>query len=114
MAIYGERRIGKTSLLHRLELLLKEETDTIFLPLFIQMQLLSSEDDFFGMLIDEVIESIPFQLGYCYLNWFEKYPPSYRGINLLKDLETVIKVWNNSTTILFNSCFFVGRGRSAE
>lgn len=110
VAIYGERRIGKTSLLHRLELLLKEETDTIFLPLFIQMQLLS-EDDFFGVLIDEVIESIPTSVRILLPKLVREISsPSYRGINLLQDLETVIKVWNNSTTIMVQFVFLLDEG----
>ncbi len=116
VAIYGERRIGKTSLLHQLEHLLKLEhlsrkkVDAIFFPLFIQMQMLS-EDDFFGALIDEALKSTPISVK-------ETLPPlvrrtssqPYKGLHLLQDLEMIIPAWNKKAAKPVQLVFLLDEG----
>jgi hypothetical protein len=109
VAIYGERRIGKTSLLHRLEHLLKE-AGPLFFPLFIQMQLLS-EEDFFGALIDEVLKAVPASVKESLPSLMRQtFPQSYKVMQLLQDLETIIQAWNNKAIKPIQLIFLLDEG----
>lgn len=111
-AIYGERRIGKTSLLHRLEYLLKrEETDVIFVPLFVQMQKLAQEESFFGFLMDVLLKSIPTLVKESLPSLARQTTASpYDVLDLSDDLEMVIKTWNDKTQKQIQLVFLIDEG----
>ena len=91
IAIYGERRIGKTSLLHQLAHRLTAQSDIFFIPVFIQMQMLA-EDNFFGVLIDTVIKSIPTSAKKSLPSLIrQRASQPYDVLGLAADLETIIE-----------------------
>lgn len=59
LMIFGERRIGKTSFLHRLNAVLPhiEDPDYVFFPVFIDLQGVS-EDDFFATVDREILATL--------------------------------------------------------
>lgn len=110
VVIYGERRIGKTSLLHRLAYLLKKETDTFFIPSFIQMQLLS-EDDFFEALIDETLKHLPAPVKLVIPSLVRSTSSqTYKGLYLLQDLETIIQAWDEEYSRTIQLVFLLDEG----
>jgi tetratricopeptide (TPR) repeat protein len=60
LLIYGERRIGKTSILHKLRRELKRRGDTpyAFFPVFVSLQGVR-EEEFFATLAEHILEACP-------------------------------------------------------
>jgi len=62
--IYGERRIGKTSILHKLRRELKQRNNALctFFPVFISLQGVP-EEEFFATLVERILDACPHPTG---------------------------------------------------
>jgi hypothetical protein len=95
--IYGERRIGKTSLLHHLKRRLQalEDPEYEFFPVFVDLEG-TREEDFFATLAAEVFEELRPQLeGSTAATPTEASPYGYH--ELVRDLGRVVRVLAKST-----------------
>jgi DNA polymerase III delta prime subunit len=85
MALYGERRIGKTSLLH--QLCHRLEQTKAFIPVFVEMQVVS-EDNFFLALMSAIAKAIRARADVGPL-MADKQPAPYKAWDMVSDLDTV-------------------------
>jgi ligand-binding sensor domain-containing protein/DNA polymerase III delta prime subunit len=85
MALYGERRIGKTSLLHQLAHRL--EQTKAFIPVFVEMQVVS-EDNFFLALMSAIAKAIRARADIGSLT-ADKQPAPYKAWDMASDLDIV-------------------------
>ncbi len=85
MALYGERRIGKTSLLHQLTHRL--EQTKAFVPVFIEMQVVS-QDNFFLALMSAIAKAVRARTDIGPLK-ADKQPAQYKAWDMASDLDIV-------------------------
>lgn len=89
--LYGERRIGKTSILHQLSHRLIEantvEKGYIFYPVFIELQGVP-ERDFFRRILIEIVEATNLDKSLFLLNETDR---PYLNFEALEDLETLVE-----------------------
>ncbi|TEU14055.1 MAG: hypothetical protein E3J21_16940, partial [Anaerolineales bacterium] len=94
VAIYGERRIGKTSLLHQLAHHLRQIRDAEhrYLPVFVSLQIAPSEDRFFYNLMREVANTARKEVGADRLSNLRCDEPraGYSSLDMAYDLDTTL------------------------
>jgi len=97
VAIYGERRIGKTSLLHQLDHRLREMEDPqyLFIPAFVNLQGVPAERLFYT-LMGAVARSCQPRIGPLNLIYAAK-KEGYDAYDLVDDLETVLEALEATT-----------------
>ena len=91
VAIYGSRRIGKTSLLHRLAHALEAASDAgrLFIPVFVSLQTVP-EERFFYALMHGVAAACRKHVELPEL-LCDSRPASYDSLDMTEDLETVVR-----------------------
>ena len=94
LMLIGERRIGKTTMLHQLSKVLKEDSGDIdFLPVYIDLQGVQ-EWAFFYLIMGELVQCFGQRIEDADLLWHrEKDGYDYRNFNA--DLRTVIRTMNS-------------------
>jgi len=97
IALYGERRIGKTSLLHQLAHRLRQMTDAScqYVPAFVSMQMVS-EPRFFYALISAIAKAASAYTRSLNLLMDER-PDRFDSLDLADDLETLLPALQRAT-----------------
>jgi len=97
VAIYGERRIGKTSLLHQLDNRLREMKDLeyLFIPAFVNLQGVPAGRLFY-ILMSAIARSCQPHIGSLDLIYATK-KEGYDAYDLVDDLETVLEALETTT-----------------
>jgi beta-N-acetylhexosaminidase len=97
VAIYGERRIGKTSLLHQLDNRLRQVEDPqyLFIPAFVNLQGVPAERLFYT-LMSAIARSCQPRIGSLDLVWATR-KEGYDAYDLVDDLETVLEALEATT-----------------
>jgi beta-N-acetylhexosaminidase len=92
VAIYGERRIGKTSLLHQLDNRLRQVEDPqyLFIPAFVNLQGVPAERLFYT-LMSAIARSCQPRIGSLDLVWATR-KEGYDAYDLVDDLEMVLEI----------------------
>jgi ligand-binding sensor domain-containing protein len=91
VALYGERRIGKTSLLYQLSHRLRELSgkDKLYVPVFFSFQVAPEESSFFANLAHAVASAARPHTGPLTLR-VESRPAGYAGQDLVNDLALIL------------------------
>jgi len=89
VAVYGERRIGKTSLLYQVAHRLRAEppSDRRFIPVIVNLQMVT-EDQFFQALMSHVARAARPLVSDLELSC-DKRPRDYGALDMVEDLETL-------------------------
>ena len=98
LMIFGQRRIGKTSLLHQLHQRLKDSNhpDVVFFPVFIDLQGVH-EEDLFHLIMEEILNTYDELETHLDLT-FEHESESYSSRQFSKDLKKVIEYLKSQHT----------------
>jgi len=98
VALYGERRIGKTSLLHQLAHRLREMADRpgayLYLPVFLNLQMVPEERFFYALIraITGVARRYLTDYGQTPpLSLADEHPEGYDSLDMADDLEEVLE-----------------------
>jgi hypothetical protein len=91
LAVYGERRIGKTSLLYQLAHRLRESSgqDKLYVPVFFSFQVAPGESDFFANLGHAVAAAVRPSTGSLGLK-VESQVAGYTALDLVNDWDLIL------------------------